>query len=147
MLEPQSTFGKCLEEVMHAKGLSTQRLAELAGYKSKTSIARILKEESVHAGRERLFHKMDALGLLTEQERRSLTRALETSRLGKQRAAARLRLRRLLTGANTADALDEELIQCLESLRAAHAAQILLVNCYRPALMERLGEILAQRPG
>lgn len=146
MLEPQSTFGECLEELMHTKGLSTQRLAELAGYKSKTSIARILKEESVHAGRERLFHKMDALGLLTEQERRNLTRALETSRLGKRRAAARLRLRRLLTGAKTTDTLDQELAQCLERLRAAHAAQILLVICYRPALMERLGEILAQRP-
>lgn len=146
MLEAQSTFGECLEALMHAKGLSTQRLAELTGYKSKTSIARILREECVQEGRERLFQKMDALGLLTEQERQSLQCALETSRLGKRRMAARLRLRRLLTGAKATETLDEALAQCLEGLRTARAAQILLVNCCHPALAERLGEILAQRP-
>ena len=38
MLEQQKTFGEALAEWMRASGVSTKRLAERTGYKSKTSI-------------------------------------------------------------------------------------------------------------
>ena len=96
-MKDRSTFGTSLAELLRAKGISVKRLAEMTGYKSKTSIVRILRDESVHAGRERLFDQIDALGLLTPQERASLLRALESSRVGAGRMAARLRLRSLRT--------------------------------------------------
>ena len=55
-------FGQALAGWMRKKGLSTKRLAELAGYKSKTSIVRILREECVQSGRERLFARISELG-------------------------------------------------------------------------------------
>ena len=91
-------FGQALAGWMRKKGLSTKRLAELAGYKSKTSIVRILREECVQSGRERLFARISELGLLSAAERRTLLQALELSRVGGEQAAARLRLRQLLMG-------------------------------------------------
>lgn len=70
MKEPVRTFGECLEELMRDKGISAQRLAEMTGYKSKTSIARILRDESIHTGRERLLRILEAQKLLRPEEQR-----------------------------------------------------------------------------
>ena len=131
---------------MRAKKLSAKRLAGLAGYKSKTSIVRILREESVHSGRERLFARMDELGLLTPDERQALLRGLEFSRVGGDRAMARLGLRRLLTGEWNARAPAPALANALESLRAAHSARILLLNGCHPEVVLPLRDILRKRP-
>lgn len=145
-MKDRSTFGTSLAELLRAKGISVKRLAEMTGYKSKTSIVRILRDESIHAGRERLFDQIDALGLLTPQERASLLRALESSRVGAGRMAARLRLRSLLCGEKASPGLSSALLQALEQLRAARAARILLLNGCHPALIEALSGILGQRP-
>ena len=146
MFEQQKPFGETLAGLMRAKKLSAKRLAGLAGYKSKTSIVRILREESVHSGRERLFARMDELGLLTPDERQALLRGLEFSRVGGDRAMARLGLRRLLTGEWNARAPAPALANALESLRAAHSARILLLNGCHPEVVLPLRDILRKRP-
>ena len=39
-MKDRSTFGTSLAELLRAKGISVKRLAEMTGYKSKTSIVR-----------------------------------------------------------------------------------------------------------
>ena len=96
MLEQQKTFGEALAEWMRASGVSAKRLAERTGYKSKTSIVRILREEGVHAGRERLLEQLRKQDLLDPAAYASLAQALEISRVGPTRARGRMCLRRLL---------------------------------------------------
>ena len=130
-------FGQALAGWMRKKGLSTKRLAELAGYKSKTSIVRILREECVQSGRERLFARISELGLLSAAERRTLLQALELSRVGGEQAAARLRLRQLLMGRRDETPADTSLQRALDSLRTAHAARILLLKRLPPGCHRR----------
>ena len=138
-------FGQALAGWMRKKGLSTKRLAELAGYKSKTSIVRILREECVQSGRERLFARISELGLLSAAERRTLLQALELSRVGGEQAAARLRLRQLLMGRRDETPADTSLQRALDSLRTAHAARILLLNGCRLDVIDALRDVLARR--
>ena len=145
MLEQQTTFGEALAAWMHVRGVSTKRLAELTGYRSKTSIVRILREESVHAGRERLFARMDSLGMLSPDDRRSLARGLELSRVGRQRSQDRRRLRGLLMGQG-GGGLSPALDQALEPLRQARAARILMVNACQAEVSATLREILRRHP-
>lgn len=145
MLEQQRTFGKALAEWMRASGVSTKRLAELTGYKSKTSIVRILREESVHAGRERLLVQLRKQDMLDPAAYASLAQALEISRVGLARARGRMCLRRLLVGQREAE-LSPSLMQALGPLRQARSARILLLNGCRVELTEELRRILHQRP-
>ena len=141
----RQSFGEALAAWMCENGVSAKRLAEMTGYKSKTSIVRILREESVHAGRERLFASMGDLGLLSSQARASLAQALEYSRVGPARAEARSHLRHLLTGCPEAQ-IAPELARALEPLLGAHSARILLLNGCRMELTEALRDILRKRP-
>lgn len=145
MLEQQRTFGEALAEWMRASGVSTKRLAERTGYKSKTSIVRILREEGVHAGRERLLEQLRKQDLLDPAAYASLAQALEISRVGPARARGRMCLRRLLVGRREAE-LSPSLMQALEPLRQARSARILLLNGCRVELTEELRRILRQRP-
>ena len=138
-------FGEALAGWMREKGLSTKRLAELAGYKSKTSIVRILREECVQSGRERLFARINELGLLSAAERRTLSQALELSRVGGEQAASRLRLRQLLMGQREETPADTSFQRALDSLRTAHAARVLLLNGCRLEVMDALRDVLARR--
>ena len=145
MLEQQRTFGEALAEWMRASGVSTKRLAERTGYKSKTSIVRILREEGVHAGRERLLEQLRKQDLLDPAAYASLAQALEISRVGPARARGRMCLRRLLVGRREAE-LSPSLMQALEPLRQARSARMLLLNGCRVELTEELRRILRQRP-
>ena len=145
MLEQQKTFGEALAEWMRASGVSTKRLAERTGYKSKTSIVRILREEGVHAGRERLLEQLRKQDLLDPAAYASLAQALEISRVGPARARGRMCLRRLLVGRRASE-LSPSLMQALEPLRQARSARILLLNGCRVELTEELRQILRQRP-
>ena len=145
MLEQQKTFGEALAEWMRASGVSTKRLAERTGYKSKTSIVRILREEGVHAGRERLLEQLRKQDLLDPAAYASLAQALEISRVGPARARGRMCLRRLLVGRRASE-LSPSLTQALEPLRQARSARILLLNGCRVELTEELRQILRQRP-
>ena len=138
-------FGEALAGWMREKGLSTKRLAELAGYKSKTSIVRILREECVQSGRERLFARINELGLLSAAERRTLSQALELSRVGGEQAASRLRLRQLLMGQREETSADTSFQRALDSLRTAHAARVILLNGCRLEVMDALRDVLARR--
>ena len=141
------TFAQQLESTMRKKGLSAQKLADLIGYKSKTTVVRILREESVHAGREKLFAGMKALGILTAEEQRALYDALEVSRVGPERALARAMLRAALTGRTDRFASpSRELSGALEMLCASREAKILLLNCCWQSVILPLREVLEKRP-
>lgn len=146
MKESIRTFGECLEELMHAKGLSAQRLAQITGYKSKTSIARMLRDESAHAGRERLLRCMDALGLLTAEEKRALQSGIEVNRVGRENALARSMLFDALTGKDGAVPLAPEVEEALNALRSARSARVLVLNCCWPGVLCALRGILEARP-
>lgn len=146
MKEPVRTFGECLEELMRDKGISAQRLAEMTGYKSKTSIARILRDESIHTGRERLLRILEAQKLLRPEEQRALRQALEVNRIGRETAQARMMLYDVLTCKQRAQALGQEAARAMESLRVARSARVLVLNCCWPGVMRTLREILEARP-
>ena len=146
MQQTPLTFGARLENLMRQWGMSAQRLAELLGYKSKTTILRILRVESVQGSREALFSRMQAVALLTEQERALLADALEVSRVGVQGAMARERLRNHLEkGAPEYDSACEQLRRMLEELEAACSARITLINCCWPSLLGYLRKMLKRR--
>ena len=76
------TFGSCLRDLIAENGWQMDWLTEAAGYKSKTSVLRILREESSARNREQFFRRIDGLGLLRPEARRQLQDALEVSALG-----------------------------------------------------------------
>ena len=132
MLEQQKTFGEALAEWMRASGVSAKRLAERTGYKSKTSIVRILREEGVHAGRERLLEQLRKQDLLDRRGIRfACAGAGDQPRRADAGAGGECACAACSWGRRASE-LSPSLTQALEPLRQARSARILLLNgCQR----------------
>lgn len=91
MTDTVMTFGECLDSLMRSKKISVTRLAELTGARSRTSIHRILKDESslsiIKDFKNRLV-KLDELDW-QEAEIGRLEEAIGVSRAGKDTYQAR----------------------------------------------------------
>lgn len=95
------SIGKFLRQLQKARGLTLAELASMLGYKSSTSLVRIMQQR---ANRESLYKLADRLRthdqmLLTDQEERQLDDILEADHMRKDiDYAAFVRLRSLLQG-------------------------------------------------
>ena len=84
------SFAECLRQIVAARGWSLDALAEITGYKSRTSVwARVLQEQSSQKNRERFFERLEQSGVLSPQEESRLRAALDVSLIGLDRAQAR----------------------------------------------------------
>ena len=92
------TFADCLREIIAENGWTLDVLAEATGYKSKTSVSRILREESSAKNREHFLEQLRQSKLLRPEELDRLQSALEVSALGADKVCARQVLLDLILG-------------------------------------------------
>ena len=92
-------FGKQLRELIEAKGLSASMLAKQMGFSSRTTVFRVLRDETSYDKLLAFYHTLQetASGLLTESEFALLRDALEVNRVGVHNALCNQAVCALLT--------------------------------------------------
>ena len=80
------TFAEALRTVMSAHQWSSETLADVVGYRSKTSVVRILQEKSSQLNRQQFFNRLMDAQALRPYEIELLRNALNTSMIGKDQA-------------------------------------------------------------
>lgn len=139
-------FSECLHDIMQARQWSVESLAAMTGYKSRTSITRILREQSGPQNRVRFFELLCKSKMLTPEEEERLKKALNVSLCGKDRTNAQQIFARLVSGKMDTGSFEMAGIQrLLNMLNEGEAFHILLINCVYVPLFDLLREMLAQR--
>ena len=91
-------FADCLREIIATRGWSLDILASMTGYKSRTSVARLLQEQSSQKNRQRFFKRLCESGTMTTVEEKRLQAALDVSLIGMDKAMARGIFKELIAG-------------------------------------------------
>lgn len=142
------TFADCLREIIAENGWTLDVLAEATGYKSKTSVSRILREESSAKNREHFLEQLRQSKLLRPEELDRLQSALEVSALGADKVCARQVLLDLILGQNAGPgALPEDFAALLDAFHTADEGRLLLINGMDSVLLAPLRDVLAQNRG
>lgn len=139
-------FAECLREIIAARGWSLDALAGMTGYKSRTSVARLLQEQSSQKNRQRFFKRLCDSGALTQTEEKRLRAALDVSLIGMDKAIARGVFKELIVGSGAKEANSPNFERLLELLRGAERARILMVNCLYEPLFVALRDLLLENP-
>ena len=137
-------FADCLREIIATRGWSLDILASMTGYKSRTSVARLLQEQSSQKNRQRFFKRLCESGALTTVEEKRLQAALDVSLIGIDKAMARGIFKELIAGNGEAEANSPNFDRLLEILRGADKARILLLNCLHEPLFAALRDLLRE---
>ena len=137
------SFAECLRQIVAARGWSLDALAEITGYKSRTSVARVLQEQSSQKNRERFFERLEQSGVLSPQEESRLRAALDVSLIGLDRAQARGVFRDLILDSGKREDVSPNLERLLEMLGEAESARVLAVNCLFVPFFARLRDLLS----
>ncbi len=84
------TFGEYLTEIMRKKHISVADLARRLNYRSRTSLSRLMRDETRFDSIEDFMQRIEPVKawLLTGEELEALKRAMEVSRLGRARYTA-----------------------------------------------------------
>ena len=78
-----SSFGEVVKHYMQTHSITYQELCAQLGYRSKTSIMRIVNDETSYALRYRFYQKLLSSRTLSESERKAFEQALKASRTSK----------------------------------------------------------------
>ena len=140
-------FAECLREIAAARGWSMDALANMTGYKSRTSVSRILQEQSSHKNRERFFACLCQSGMLSAEEEGRLRAALDVSLIGMDKSCARRIFLDLILGSGAGEEGSPNLDRLLEMLGNARGARILAVNCMHEPVFARLRDVLSENDG
>ena len=140
-MELQS-FAKCLRDIAAARGWSLDVLAGMTGYKSRTSVSRVMQEQSSHKNRLCFFERLCRSGMLSPEEEDRLRAALNVSLVGMDRARARSIFRDLILDGGKTEDVSPNLDKLLEMLSAADGARVLAINCLFVPLFARLRDVL-----
>ncbi len=152
------TFGECLTEIMRKKHISVSDLARRMNYRSRTSLSRLLRDETRYDSIEDFMNRIEPVSawLLTAEEMTRLKAAMQVSRLGRARYRAYENIWRLV-GEPKPSALPVPL-QCYGSGKAAtlqeltevwhesQALELLLINSGCDQLFRELEKLLRSRP-
>lgn len=141
------TFAEALRTVMSAHQWSSETLADVVGYKSKTSVVRILQEKSSQLNRQQFFNRLMDAQALRPDEIELLRNALNTSMIGKDQACARGIIYDIIRGHTLQDqSISPNIERALELLDSCAAADITMVNCMWPQIADKLGALLNSHP-
>jgi transcriptional regulator with XRE-family HTH domain len=152
------TFGEYLTEIMRKKRISVADLARRLNYRSRTSLSRLMRDETRFDSIEDFMQRLEPVSawLLTAEEMQQLKRTMEVSRLGRARYKAYEEIWRLIA-APTRSAQAPEL-ECFGSgtsrtlqdlaqeWKRAQSMQAYIVNSGSEVLFEQFAELLAERP-
>ena len=159
------TFGQCLAQMMKEKRLSAAELTRQADYRSKTSVARLLRDEARYASVEDFMDRLENRGdaqLFTAEEMERLRASMEVSRLGRERYLAYRDIRRMtclpmnaMPPRNAPDMPAEcfgtakyrTLRDLTQVWRDARKLRMDIVNSGYDSLFNELADLLAARPG
>jgi len=145
-------FGQCLSRILQEKEISLQGLAELTGYRSKTSLARILRGEVSPKNLAVFLKRFQEAGIGDAADIGALTAALSVAQMGEDRYAAWQGLWDLFHApipAPEPEAREEPdaLERLVDSVRSAEGAELLVVNCCDPGITARLAPVFCAGGG
>lgn len=125
-------FGETLHECIKARGFSLASVAEDLGYKSKTTLVRILEESSKIENARKCFELAlnSELLDLTQAERQALQTALEVSAIGKQAFMTKAVLHDILHPTSEPLSLSDIAVEGIEGIRTFEQ---LLQRCSKSA--------------
>ncbi|MBR5548030.1 MAG: hypothetical protein IKU70_13780 [Clostridia bacterium] len=126
MRTAESTFGLLVKQYIQAHELSYQDLVSSLGYKSKTSITRIVQDATSYKLRLEFYQRFCERYALTAEEKEAFDSQLNLSRMDEEQQKLSLSLRRFFSKAASG-----------EAVRCIHSAA--------PAVSEPLQQILRQR--
>ena len=141
------TFADRLREIAAAHGWSLEILANMTGYKSRTSVSRVLQERSSHKNRLNFFKSLCDCGALSREEESRLRKALDVSLIGKDKANARQIFRALILGDEENAPDPPNFARLLDMLRVAKGARLLVVNCLHEHFFACLRDLLYEKKG
>lgn len=152
------TFGERLTALMRKKHLSVAELARKAGYRSKTSLVRLMKDEARYSGIEDCMNRLEQTGEwpCDGEEMKALRQSMEVSRLGREVYVKYRALWRLM-GMETEPRSDmrlesfgmasaKSLSELTREWLKADQLHFLLVNAGYESIFGALEELLAARP-
>ena len=99
------TFGEFLNYIMKTRNISTSKLAEMTGNKSKTTIVRLLNDECSTKSIIKLSEKLSEVINLTAEEKRYMQRAIESEPVSRGEKLAIDNLLTLYGGSRNAEGM------------------------------------------
>lgn len=157
-MEEVLTFGEYLTEIMRRKHISVSDLARRLNYRSRTSLSRLMRDETRFDSIEDFMQRLEPVSawLLTSEEMRQLKKAMEVSRLGRARYKAYEEIWRLIAvpqrcaqpvklecfGSGSTDDLHE----LVQQWKRAQEIRAYIINSGDEALFEELADLLRSRP-
>lgn len=147
MIRDIESFGDCLKDLMDAHHWSLEIVTQAAGYKSRTSISRLLAGETEQKTCRATYRRLCDSGLLSEDDRRRLGKALENSETGVEQVRVQRILSNLIFGKRPeVPPAPPRYLELLDALAGAQSAEVLLVNCMNNVLLEPLRQVLEANP-
>ncbi len=152
------TFGECLTDIMRKKHISVSDLARRMNYRSRTSLSRLMHDETRYDSIEDFMNRIEPVSawLLTAEEMCRLKTAMEVSRLGRARYKAYENMWHLVNepqkntpslplerfGSGSASTLHE----LAQTWHQAREMELLIVNSGCEPLFRELEILLRSRP-
>lgn len=139
-----------ITQFMSSRELSMSRLAELLGYRSKTSLVRLMEDGSREKSVLQFEAAMKKTFCLTDEERAGLTRAVQITIRGKTAYLAEEEMWRFVRGGanpsegslSVTDAITGEPIDLLQRYGRMKNVRITLLNCHSVAIFSILRSLL-----
>ncbi len=136
-------FGDLLYEFIQCKELSLTDVSKQLGYKSKTSLARILRNEANEESNTQCLERLYARRLISGEEKTALQKSIEIARMGAKRYEAWQAVEALIYGRRFGNRFDfgEQALKTLKqalSPKSLEKLQVLVLNCCWPELFEAL---------
>ena len=143
------SFGTTLTELMKARRITLSQLTALLGYKSKTSLVRVLKDEASKKSIEKCMRLIHSTGIFDDDDQKQLKMVIEAREMGAERYAAWQTMWALLHKKHhdswevSLSDLQPVIDQLLETCAGAKHIKLLLLNCCWPAFVEKLCKTFA----
>ena len=140
-----------IQKLMAEKGLSKSALAEALGYRSKTSLDRIMADSSRESSLRKFRQAVLAAFPMTPEEKRELNEAVQIGIYGMRQYLLNQQMWKFVRGDYPESAKDIQItaaengriISMSERYQAARNLHITVLNCqYTPALFELLHTLL-----
>ncbi len=150
-------FGECLSDLMHKNHISVARLTQWVNYRSKTSLARLLRDEVRYCSIADFMSRLEQAegSLFSEREMERLREAMEVSRLGRGRWRTYRGIWQFLRGSDAQRQVSIERFgkaqacsaqELTEKWHDARRLDILMINAGLDSFMSQVERLLVERP-
>ena len=147
-----SEMRKYIENFIRIRGLSLAKLADQLSYKSKTSIERIMDDNTRESSIIRFEQTMNQVFCLTEKEKSDLHRAVRITLHGKPNYLAECEMWNFIQGNDMSSSQDVQIVEAktgrssslLQIYSSVSQLHVTLMNCPYVTLYTSLQKLLSQ---